>query len=343
MRHAFAAFVLNLGLALPAAALEIEEERIFGPEDALRSLSVLSTTDIGIFAPVLEGYLAEVPDIRLHYVVASSKDIHDAIAGGAEGYDLVISSAMDLQIKLANDGFAAAHRSSETAAVPGWSHWRDLLYGIAQDPVVLLISRRDFTDLPVPRTRRDLLELLRDNSERFRGRIAMYDPEVSGAGYMFFTQDARQTDTFWRLAEVMGRLDPQLVCCSSEMTGRVERGEVGLAYNALGSYAATYFSENSNGEVVELQDFTHAVLRTALIPKTAPQPEEGGRFLDFLLSPRGQDLIANEAHLPPLEDTKVAERPNLRPIRLDPGLLVYLDRLTRENFLGEWRGAMDQN
>ena len=342
MRH----LVLALGLSLLgglAAALEIEEERVFGPPGAAREVGVLSTTDIGVFAPVLEGYLARTPDLRLRYVVASSKDIFDAVAAGEGGFDLVISSAMDLQIKLANDGFAAAYRSQATAAVPGWSRWRDLVYGFAQDPVVMLVSRADFEDIPVPRTRRELLEVLRDHPDRFRGRIAMYDPEVSGAGYMFFTQDARQTDTFWRLAEVMGRLDPQLVCCSSQMIEAVEAGQAAIAYNAVGSYAATYLSENGNGQVVELQDFTHAVLRTALIPTDAPAPDEGGLFLDFLLSPEGQRLIAAEAHLPPLEDTKVADRPNLRPIRLDPGLLVYLDRLTRENFLSEWRGAMDQN
>jgi iron(III) transport system substrate-binding protein len=35
-------------------------------------------------------------------------------------------------------------------------------------------------------------------------------------------------------------------------------------------------------------------------------------------------------------------RPHQKPIRLDPGLLVYVDPIKRKNFLSEWMAAVLQ-
>jgi iron(III) transport system substrate-binding protein len=214
------------------------------------------------------------------------------------------------------------------------------LFGFALEPVVLLASRRALSGLPMPRTRRDLIDLLRANPERFDGRIATYDPHVSGAGYLFATQDARQTDAFWRLAEVMGRLNARLYCCSGDMIDDLESGKLALAYNVVGSYALTRLPDAPDIEVIEPEDFTVALLRTAFIPSKAQNPALGGVLLDFMLGPRGRALIDGVADLPPLN--QAALQPHLRPIRLDPGLLVYLDQIKRRNFLGEWDAAMTQ-
>lgn len=322
-----------------AAAFEIEDSRVFGMGKGAE-LAVLSTTDTENFAPLIEAFLAQRPDIRLRYVVASSQEVFRAIDAEGAAFDLVISSAMDLQMKLANDGYAAGYSSDGVDGLPDWARWRDRLFGFALEPVVLLASRRAMQGLTMPRTRRDLIDLLRANPERFNGRIATYDPHVSGAGYLFATQDARQTDAFWRLAEVMGRLNAQLYCCSGEMINDLESGRVALAYNVVGSYAATRLPDAPDIVMIEPEDFTVALLRTAFIPKAATEPDLAGALLDFILGAQGQRLIGGDAGLPPLD--QAALKPHLRPIRLDLGLLVYLDRIKRRNFLAEWDAAMTQ-
>jgi len=303
-------------------------------------ISVLSTTDTEIFVPLIEAFLARNPTLRLRYVVASSQEVYRAIRDEGVAFDLVISSAMDLQMKLANDGFAAAYASDAVAALPAWARWRDRLFGFALEPVVLLASRRAMEGLEMPRSRRDLIDLLRANPARFNGRIATYDPHMSGAGYLFATQDARQTDAFWRLAEVMGRLNTRLYCCSGEMIDDLESGKLALAYNVVGSYALTRLPNAPDIVVIEPEDFTVTLLRTAFVPKAAVQSKLGGVLFDFMLGPQGRALIDGVADLPPLDQTALA--PHLRPIRLDPGLLVYLDQIKRQNFLAEWDAAMTQ-
>ena len=336
-----AALVL-VWVSVAAQAFEIEDERQFGPADG-RQLEVLSTTDISILEPVISAWLEANPGLGLHYVMASSQEVYRAIGEEGLAFDVVISSAMDLQMKLANDGLARALPEDAMARQPGWARWRDLLVAVAQEPVVLILSDGALPEgTEPPRTRRELIALLRDNAERFRGKVGTYDPAVSGAGYLFAAQDARLSDTFWRLAEVMGRLDARLYCCSSDMIDDLRAGRLLVGYNVLGSYALAWGGAGSGFQIVELEDFTLTLLRTALIPARAPDPEGAADFLRYLLSPAGQALIAEGAGLPTVEAAAFERKPHLRPIRLDPGLLANLDAVTRRRFLEEWRAAMVQ-
>ncbi|MCV2867282.1 ABC transporter substrate-binding protein [Defluviimonas sp. WL0002] len=342
-RTAIALAVIMLTLR-PAAAFVTEEEAFFPAAGAeAKTVSVLSTTDTDVLRPAIEAFQAVHPDTAVRYVVASSQEVYAALADDRAAFDLVISSAMDLQMKLANDGFAATYTSPQTSRLPAWARWRDQVFAFAQESVVLIASRRGFKGLVIPQTRRDLTELLRDHPDVFRGRIGTYDPRASGAGYLFATQEARQSDSFWRLAEVAGSLSPRLYSSSLDMISDLKSGRLALAYNVLGSYAGPRLESDADGVVVEFADFTLTLLRTGFIPADAINPEAGGAFLDFLLSTRGQALIRDRAGLPPIDEAALSSRPHLRPIRLDAGLLVYLDRLKRKAFLEEWSSAMSQD
>ena len=337
MRHFVAAAGLSV-LASLCDAYEIEEETVF--EGGAVELSILSTTDTEAFAPLIATFQSANPDVTLRYTVANSQQVYAAVQEEAP-FDLVISSAMDLQLKLANDGFATAHGSDETIGLPGWARWRDQLFAFAQEPVVIIASATAFGANP-PRTRADLIDVLRDDPATFTGRIGTYDPARSGAGYLFATQDARQSDSSWRLAEVIGGLDPKLYTTTGDMIAGVQSGELAIAYNVLGSYASQRLTEG-DAIIIEALDFTHVLLRTALIPRTATRSDLGASFLDFLLSEEGQRLIEDETGLPRINEAALAAGPHLRPIRLDPGLLVFVDPLMRQQFLNEWTAAVVQD
>jgi iron(III) transport system substrate-binding protein len=340
------AFVLALWMILTAAragAFTAEDVRLF-PATGIGAdaLSILSTTDTELLVPVILAFQARNPAVAVRYTVASSQEVFTAIHDEGLPFDLVISSAMDLQMKLANDGFAAPYSSAPTLGLPGWARWQDRLFAFAQEPVVLIASRRGLGATDLPQTRRDLIEMMRNDPERFRGRIGTYDPRTSGAGYLFATQDARQSDAFWRLAEVMGGLSPRLYGNSASMISDLKQGRLVLAYNVLGSYAAPRLALDPDEVVIELQDYTLTLLRTGLVPGNAPRPDLGGNFLDFLLGAEGRDLMRKDAGLPPIDESALAAGSHLRPIRLDPGLLVYLDALKRRGFLAEWASAVAQ-
>lgn len=340
----FAAAVLTAISVFTAQAFayEAEKEMLFqGSGDG--ALRIISTTDIDIFQPLIEAFHKRHPRLTILYVQASSTAVFDAVTTMPEDhFDLAISSAMDLQTKAANDGFAMDFGSSTTAAFPPWSRWRNQVFGFSQEPAVLVASKGAFIGMAAPGSRPELIELLRTHADWFRGKIGTYDVRISGLGYLFATQDARQSDGFWRLAEVMGSLNPKLYCCSSSMLEAIESQDILLAYNVLGPYARARIKVNGNAVIIPLSDYTNVMMRSVLIPTQATNPQSAGQFIDFLLSTSGRQILELEAGLPPLVPNSLKTSGSLRPIKLGPGLLVYLDRLKRQGFLEEWENSMLQ-
>ncbi|MCE8539837.1 ABC transporter substrate-binding protein [Ruegeria pomeroyi] len=335
---------LSLCLTLWAAvvcAFEVEEHARFGPAEA-RVLRILSTTDIDILRPLIDSFLRSRPGVAVDYTAASSAQVMQAIVTENARFDLVLSSAMDLQIKLANDGFTRPHRSPWTPLVPDWGNWRDHVFAFSQETASVVLSRAAFAGEEPPRTRQDLIDLLRRDPDRFQGRVGTYDVTVSGLGYLFATQDARTAESYWRLMEVLGGLQVRLYCCSGEMIEAVAEGRIDLAYNVLGSYARARTDLAERILVVEPEEYTNMMMRTAVILGEAAEPDLAGAFVDHLIAAAWSDPPAPDY---PFLDPPETARPvgaSLRPIALGPGLLVFLDRLKRQRFLEEWRNAVQQ-
>ncbi len=334
-------FIFSLGLICLGAAVqafEIEDQRVFGNPEEAQVLRVISTADISFFEPMIAAYLEDHPDVAVDYTVASSTELMRALYDEKLPYDLAISSAMDLQTKLANDGLAQRHTPSPARDLPDWAVWNDLVFAFTQEPAGIVVSNEAFRDLPIPKSRQELITTLRQNHARFAGQVGTYDIRESGAGYLFATQDARASDTYWRLTEVMGALDPQLYCCTSQMIADVANGKLAVAYNVL----ASYVEQSAHADNVTLilpSDFSNVMLRTVLIPAASENPSRAASFLDFVLDqtfPKGTS---------PLLQSNLLEQVNenaLHRIRLGPGLLVFLDQFKKRSFIAEWESAIHQ-
>jgi len=330
--------------AVPVSAVEIEDRRSYPArdDDADGTLHIIGTTEASVMEGLIQAYRTLYPKVAVVYDQATSRAVYDAIeeneAVDGSPYDLAISSAMDLQIKLVNDGRAREHRSVATARLPRWATWRDRIFGFTREPAVIIYNTAAFRNVPVPQSRFELANLLRRAPELFEGRIATYDPEVSGLGYLFATQDSLQSDTYWRLMEIFGNLSARMSCCSSEMLDQVASGEIALAYNVLGSYAQARRDAGAPIGIVLPRDYTLLMVRTALIPLGSDNVGAAGDFIDFLVSEEGARVIQDEALLSPV--LPEGDDGTLLPVRLGPGLLVFLDALKRRAFLSEWASAV---
>ncbi|KIC49872.1 substrate-binding domain-containing protein [Tateyamaria sp. ANG-S1] len=326
-------FVILCLWASLAAAAELEDRQTFHGENGV-TLRVLSSTDTDIFAPILEGFIARNPSVSIDYAVAGSADIVTLIEDCPDCFDVVISSAMDLQLKLANDGLArrlpGLARSSDT-------QWRQSLFGFTLEPATMVLNRAAFEGRKMPTTRQELIEALRAEPERFRGRLGTYDVRLSGLGYLFATQDARTSETFWRLMEVFGNLDARLYCCSGDMIDDLASGELFVAYNVLGSYTQTRPETLDKVAVITPEDFATTMMRTALVLDTTELGETAAALVAYLTSGAWAAQDRPGFPLPSLRD---AEAQMLSVVSLDPGLLVYLDRLKRALFLEAWASAL---
>jgi iron(III) transport system substrate-binding protein len=338
---------LGLAVVLPAIAsaeLAPEDRRSHGAPDAEAHLLVRGTTDVELFDHVLAAFVSQEPGLRVDYEQWASNDLYlsgeAACRGTFPSADLTISSSVDQHIRLVNDGCAQPHRSEQTASLPPAQNWRNEIFGLTREPAVMVYNRDLVPQADVPKSRFDLLDLLRRPNSRFAGRIATYDIEASGLGYLFAFADSQQATTFGSLIEAFGRTGAIATCCSGEILDGVASGEYLIAYNVLGSYALARASEDPRIAVVAPEDYVLVLSRAALIPLKARNPAAAGRLLDFLLSPEGQwvltdaHLVLDVAELLPDADDAV-----LRPIPLSPVLLVGLDREKRRQFLDIWKAT----
>lgn len=349
---------LFLPLAVSASllgfsALAQEGSADFGATDVDQTLLIRSTTDIAAFEPLLDAFAAIHTDVSVRYEQWGSLDLYDLSAADCRARtsaaDLVISSAVDLQVKLVNDGCAQSYRSALTDQLPDTRNWRDELFGLTFEPAVIIYNRQVLGGQTLPRSRFDLIDGLRPEGSLLSGRVATYDIEESGLGYLFAFVDSQQANTFGRLLESFGRSGAIATCCSAEIIDAVSNGTYLIGYNVLGSYALSRAETDPNIGVMTPGDYTLVLSRGAYIPKRASNSGAARRFVDFALSDSGRAALKKTRLIVNFEgDDADLELPggaaaNLRLIALSPRLLVGLDQHKRKIFLDLWRRNLQRN
>ena len=334
MRY-FAILIFSV-LPLFAAAQDWEDQRVFGVESAPQTLRILSSTDTSFFIPIIESFMAQRPGISVEYLVTGTADLDDLFRQSPDQFDVVISSAMYLQLKLTNDGFAQRLGELEH---PDWAQWRSSLFAFTIEPAAIVVNTAAFRGLSIPATRQELIEVLRANAELFDGKVGTYDVRLSGLGYLFATQDARASETFWRLMEVIGSLDAQLYCCSGEMIDDLAEGRILVAYNVLGSYALARADTQDALTVILPSDFPTTMMRSAFVSKSASDPILAESFVSHLIGLQAEGS-SKDFPLPSLDAFQATS--GRASISLEPALMTYLDQLKQQIFIREWESAIIQ-
>jgi iron(III) transport system substrate-binding protein len=319
--------------------------------DGERRLLIWSAVDKGKVQPLLDAFRNAHPGLSVSYVEMSARTLNDnfiqAVAKGGETPDFLWSSAMDLQIKLTNDGYAQSYASPEAAAIPGWANWKNQAWGTTAEPIVMIYNRRLIADAAAPTTRAALTRLLEDRPPALRGRIATYDVPNSAVGYLYLMQDQQATHDIWRLVRAMGANQVKLYDSAEPLMQAVKAGQIAIGYNIIGSYARDEVRHSPDLGMVMPRDYTLVMSRIALIPAAAPHPAAARLFVDFLLSRKGQQFLAARSmpsvrgDVPSPEGLRAIGVP-LRAIRVGPALLVDRDQLTRRYFLKRWQAALDE-
>lgn len=345
------------GLALPMAARAGGDPRtaaaVVAAADQEGKLVVYSSTDSVIAAPLLKDFAALHPRIQVEFNDLNTTEIYnrfvaEAAAGAGTG-DLLWSSSMDLQMKLVQEGYAADYRSPEAPDLPAWATYRGEAYGTTYEPIVFVYNKRLLKPEEVPQTHAALAALLRAQTPRFKGKLTAYDPERSGVGFLLVTQDAREDPAFDETAKAYGLAGIRLYTSVGAMLERIGSGEHVLGFNIFASYASARQKKDPSLGVVYPQDYCLVLSRIAFVPKAAKHPNAAKVFLDYLLSRRGQEVVAKAglgSIRPDVQGEGTAATlsktlgQSLRPIAVGPTLLEHLDQGRRLDFLNRWQKAL---
>lgn len=360
MRQAVSAALIAAGLALaPGVHAQVPPGY---PADYAKTVDaakkegkvvIYSTTDSVAANPLIKDFEALYPGITVEYSDLNSTELYnrfiaEAAANNGTG-DVIWSSAMDLQVKLVADGQAATYESPEIKALPKWAVWKNEAFGTTYEPITFVYNKRLVPQADIPKSHTDLLNLLNSKTDFYKGKITAYDPERSGVGYLFCNADIKNFPQAWDLFKAMGKAQAKLYTSAGAMMERVTSGEHLIAYGIFGSYALGRSKKDPNLGIIMPSDYTLVTSRVAFISKKAKNPNAAKLFLDYILSKRGQNIIANQADLyslrPDVEGEATIKRvtqligDKARPMPIDQSLLENLDQAKRLAFLSKWQQA----
>lgn len=315
---------------------------------------IYSATDTKAVEPLIKEFKAMYPDVQVEYNDMNSTEVYNRyiseMAAGGNSADLMWSSAMDLQIKLVSDGYGLKYPSPEMKSIPQWAMWNEAAYGTTFEPVVFVYNKRLVAADEVPTTHAEFANLLNTKTEKFKNKVTTYDIEKSGVGFMFITQDSRENKDFWDLAKAFGKVSVRVQSSTGTMLERLSSGENLLGYNIIGSYALARAAKDPSIGVQFPKDYALILSRVMFISKAAKHVNAAKLWLDFVLSVRGQSIIANEANLFAIRpDVSGEANPKglakkigggMKPLPVNPMLVQYLDQAKRLAFLKQWKDTV---
>ena len=314
---------------------------------------IYSALDTKAAQPLIKDFSALYPDVKVEYNDMNSTEIYNRfiaeVASGQGSADVMWSSAMDLQVKLVDEGKALAYKSPEAAKLPSWANYKDQAYGTTFEPTVFIYNKRLVTGDDIPQDHAAFAKLINAKVDKFKGKVTSFDIEKSGVGFMMVTQDAKYFPGMKELERGFGATAYKVYSSSGNMLEKVSSGEHILGYNIIGSYAMVRAKKDPNLGVVLPKDYSLVLSRVMFIGKQAKNPNAAKVFLDYILSQRGQKLIGSDVELFSVRDDVEAEYTagklrqqmgNLKPIPIGSEITAYLDAKKRLEFINDWKATV---
>src|SRR5262249_60971007 len=153
------------------------------------------------------------------------------LAAGQGSADIIWSSAMDLQVKLVDDGKAMPYKSPEIPKLPNWALYKGQAYGTTFEPAVFVYNKKLVAAEEIPNDHAAFAKIINSNAEKFRGKVTTYDIEKSGVGFMFAVQDSHFFPGLADLERGFGATDYRIYSSTGSMLEKVSAGEHLLGYN----------------------------------------------------------------------------------------------------------------
>lgn len=345
-------FVSMSAVAAPPQGYPADYQSVIDAATKEGKVVVYSTTDIKAAGPLIKGFEATYPGIKVEYNDMNSTELYNRFiseqaSGGTSG-DVVWSSSMDTGLKLATD-YAQEYKSPELAQLPKWAVWNNKAYGTTYEPVVFIYNKRLIPAGDVPDSHAALAKLIASQTDKFKSKVTTYDIEKSGLGFMLSVQDYKADPNYFKTLADVAKGGLAVQSSTGTMMERVSSGENLIGFNILGSYAEARAKTDPSLGISYPKDYTLVLSRVSFISQQAQNSHAAKLWLDYVLSEKGQSILANQADIPSLRNdiegkndidgmTKMLGNA-LKPIPVDESLLEYLQPKKRLDYIKQWREA----
>lgn len=311
------------------------------------ALVVYSAAEKQYCAGLLNGFSERHPRVQVDFQFGISVALNERylaeLAANAPRADVVWSSAMDLQMRLVLAGGAMRYRSPEAHAYPDGAVYRDMAYLTTLEPLLTLMNRDRFDVRTPAGSLAELAAAVRSDLGRFRGRVACYDIERNGLGFLALLDESRRSADFDTFLDALAACQPKVFGSNPALVDEVASGRAAFAYHVLASYALRAVKAHPSLAIAVSNAAPLAISRVAFIPQRAPHPDAAQAFVDYLLSRDGQQQLLAAGLFPIRHDVRLETgfgAHELAPIRIDQGFEQLLDERRRRKLLRQWQAAV---
>ncbi len=223
--------------------------------------------------------------------------------------DILISASWDTAEELRQRNWLLEYRSANAEHVPAQFKTD---YYVAQGISALGIVWNSRSGTPEPHDWSDLAQ------PAFKDKVTTPDPALSGASLdlLMGLQNAKGEQA-WTLFEQLKNNGMVIAGPNAQALTPVLQGAKAAVFGAVDYVSYNGIQDGESIKVIFPASGTVIAPRPMMILKTTRQPEQAKAFIDFVLSPAGQSLVA-EAWLMPARSDIGAKRPLFGELSLLP-------------------------
>jgi len=285
----------------------------------------------------VDAFTAKYPEVEVEWIRDGTTKVMAKLAAefeaGAPQPDVLLIADMVTMEGLKAQGRLMAHEAADVSAYDPAIMDEDKTY-FSTKLITTGIVYNTNAEM-VPTSYQDLLK------EEAAGKIAMPSPLTSGAATIHMATLTSNPDLGWGYYE--GLADQ----------GANPQGGNGGTYRAIAGGEKLYgfvvdflpIREKANGAPVEFvfpEEGVSAVTEPVAILSTAQNPDAAKAFVDFLLSPEGQQLAADQGYLAAHPDIAPPEgfpaRDEIKLMAFDPAAALENDAANKEQFIDIFGG-----
>ena len=242
--------------------------------------------------------------------------------------DILISASWDTAEDLHNRGWLLPYQSANAGKVPDTLKSADY---IAQGISALGIVWNTKSGTPEPKEWKDL------TSPEFKDKVTTPDPALSGASLdLLIGLQNGMGDKAWELFDALKKNGMVVSGPNAQAVTPVMQGAKAAVFGAVDYVTYGNIEQGESLKVIFPASGTVIAPRPMMILKTTPHEADAKAFIDYVLSPEGQKMVADAWLMPARTDVE-AKRPlftelNVLPTKND-GTSERSDVLKRFNTL----------
>lgn len=223
--------------------------------------------------------------------------------------DVLISASWDTATDLQQRGWLLPYESKNAAQVP--APFKTPYY-VAQGISALGIVWNSKSGTPEPKDWQDLAQ------PAFKDKVTTPDPALSGASLdLIIGLQNAQNENAWKLFDALKNNGMIVAGPNAQALTPVLQGAKAAVFGAVDYVAYNSVEQGESIKVIFPTSGTAIAPRPMMILKSSKHQDQAKAFVDYVLSPAGQEAVA-EAWLMPARQDIDAKRPLFKSLTLLP-------------------------